>query len=303
MTKIFNQSNSIEFTNSLIKSSRSFVLGESHMTRFANGELTVVLDERVRNETIVIVSQATTYDDMFELLTTIDAARRSSASEIIALIPCLPHSRQERRDGGIRTSISAKLFADMLQTAGLDRLITMDVHTTAIEGFYNIPFDNVDPHDPIIEEICDLNLEEGEYMVVSPDFGGMKRAKKYATELDTDLAFISKERLEANKVADMTLIGSVKDKVVLIFDDMIDTGGTLLKAAKLLKKNGAKDIYVFVTHGIFSNKGDIKLIKDVNITRVFATNTLPFKENAFEGLNKVNIEFEFTSILNRILKK
>ena len=285
MTKIFNQSNSIDFTNSLIKLSDSFVLGESHMTRFANGELTVVLDERVRNETIVIVSQATTYDDMFELLTTIDAARRSSAREIIALIPCLPHSRQERRDGGIRTSISAKLFADMLQTAGLDRLITMDVHTTAIEGFYNIPFDN------------------GEYMVVSPDFGGMKRAKKYATELDTDLAFISKERLEANKVADMTLIGNVKDKVVLIFDDMIDTGGTLLKAAKLLKKNGAKDIYVFVTHGILSNKADAKLIKDVNITRVFATNTLPFKENAFEGLNKVNIEFEFTSILNRILKK
>ena len=160
MIKIFPQSNSLKFTeqlvnsNSVLETGRAnyYSLGKIHKTKFANGEITVVFEESVRNESIVIVSQPKTYEDIFELLETIDAARRSSAKEIIGVIPSLPHSRQERRENGVRTTISARLIADMLQVAGLDRLITMDVHTTAIEGFYKIPFDNIDPFDSILKK-------------------------------------------------------------------------------------------------------------------------------------------------------
>lgn len=243
---------------------------ESHRTDFANGELAVVLDQSVRNKSVIIVSMASKYDEMFELLSTIDAARRSSAKEIIVVIPSLPHSRQERRNGS-RTSITARLFADMLQVAGLDRLITIDVHTTAIEGFYNIPFDNLDPIHQFCSEIKLMNLHEP--IIVSPDFGGMKRVKKYADLLAYDMTFINKEREKVNEVAEMTLLGDVDGRDVLLLDDMIDTGGTLMKAAALLKERGACKVYAMATHGIFSNDS-IKKISESDIEKVFVGNTL-----------------------------
>ena len=243
---------------------------KSHRTDFKNGELTVVLDESVRNKSVIIVSRATKYDEMFELLSTIDAARRSSAKEIIAIVPCLPHSRQERRNGS-RTSISARLFADMLQVAGLDRLITMDVHTTAIEGFYKIPFDNLDPIHQFCGEIKGMNLHEP--ILVSPDFGGMKRVKKYADTLAYDMTFINKERQKANEVAAMTLLGDVEGRDVLLLDDMIDTGNTLMKAASLLKEKGAQKVYAMATHGILSGDAIQKMIVS-DLDKVFVGNTL-----------------------------
>ncbi len=202
MTKIFPQSNSKEFTENLIKCSTGYALGKIEKTKFANGEIAVVIKESVRNETVVIVTQPRNYEDIFEFLETVDAARRSSAKEIVGIIPYLPHSRQERRENGVRTTISARLLADTLQVAGLDRIITMEVHTTAIEGFYTIPFDNIDPFDQILEQIKALKLENP--TIVSPDLGGMKRAERYATALDYNLAVINKKRVKANEVEKMT---------------------------------------------------------------------------------------------------
>lgn len=300
MVTIFGQSNSKDFTGSLFAQNPDFYnLGKSHVTKFANGELTVVLEESVRGNVIVIVAQPTNYDHIFELLSTIDAAKRSSAKEIIAVIPNLPHSRQERRAEGVRTSISARLFADLLQTAGLNRLITMDVHTTAIEGFYSIPFDNLVSFDNFIDKIKSLDLDD--YMVVSPDFGGMKRAKKFAKELNVDLAVLSKERLIANKVSDMTLIGDVEGRNVLIFDDMIDTGGTLLEAAKILKENGAKKIIIFAVHGILSNDAEVKLVSSENIDSVYITNTIPLRLGYYRNLDVIDVSNLFDTALLKIL--
>ena len=234
------------------------------------------------------------------MLSTIDAAKRSSAKEIIAIIPHLPHSRQERRIDGQRTPITAKLFANLLQTAGLNRLITVDVHTTAIEGFYDIPFDNINPFDIFIKIINNLNLDN--YLIVSPDFGGMKRAKKYAKELNADLAFISKERLVANEISEMTLIGDVKNRNILIFDDMIDTGGTLDNAAKLLKLNGANKIIVFATHGIFSNNADSIIMERGNVDEIFVTNTLPPKK-IVKNINYIDITPLIHKMITKTLKQ
>lgn len=300
MIKIFPQSNSIEFTQKLVQyDSERYTLGQIQKARFANGEITVVIQESVRNEVVVIVSQARSYEDMFELLETIDAARRSSAKEIIGIIPYLPHSRQERREEGVRTTISARLFADMLQVAGLDRLITMDVHTTAIEGFYKIPFDNIDPFDLIIDKIKSLDLENP--TIVSPDFGGMKRAKKYANALGYNIAFISKERLKANEVESMTLIGSVKDSDVIIVDDMIDTGGTIIKALDLLKENSARTFNVFASHGLYSNDAVIKFVTNPNSPSVYTTNTLPFDYVCkADKIKQIDVIGEFVKALNKI---
>lgn len=299
MTKIFPQSNSLEFTENLINCSTGYRLGAIHKTKFANGEITVVLEESVRNEIIVIVSQPKNYEDMFELLATIDAARRSSAKEIVGIIPYLPHSRQERRDAGIRTTISARLFADMLQVAGLDRLITMDVHTTAIEGFYKIPFDNLDPFELFLNKIKLLNIENP--TIVSPDLGGMKRAEKYATKLGYNIAFINKKRLKANEVDKMTLIGSVVDSDIIIVDDMIDTGGTMLKALDLLKEHGAKIFHICATHGLFSNNAIDKFATNHNIPYVHTTNTLPIKKHNYAGFSVIDVSKEFHNALRKIL--
>lgn len=299
MIKIFPQSNSLEFTQQLVKCSAGYDMGRIHKTKFANGEITVVIEESIRNEAVVIVSQAKTYEDIFELLETIDAARRSSAKEIIGIIPYLPHSRQERREEGVRTTISARLFADMLQVAGLDRLITMDVHTTAIEGFYKIPFDNLDPSEIIMQKIKSLALTNP--TIVSPDLGGMKRAKKYAQSLGFKMAVIDKERKEANKVDKMTLIGDVQDSDIVIVDDMIDTGGTILKALDLLKENGAKKFYVFAAHGLYSNGAVDKFATNHNTPYVYSTNTLPLSNpSEYFNVRQVNVISEFHKALRKI---
>lgn len=300
MIKIFPQSNSLEFTKKLIARSNGYELGKIHKTKFANGEITVVIDESVRNEQIVVVSQAQSYEDMFEFFATVDAARRASAREIIGIMPYLPHSRQERRENGVRTTISARLFADMIQVAGLDRLITMDVHTTAIEGFYKIPFDNLDPFDIILKKIQCLQLQNP--TIVSPDLGGMKRAERYASKLGYNIAFINKKREKANEVAKMTLIGDVMDSDVIIVDDMIDTGGTILTAVSLLSEiHGAKNCHVFAAHGLFSNNALSKFATNQYTPFVYTTNTLPAPIHNYVGFEVIDIVTEFDKALRKIL--
>ena len=302
MTKIFPQSNSLEFTKLLVKCSNGYDLGKIYKTKFANGEITVVIEESVRNEGVVIVSQPRSYEDMFELFETIDAARRSSAKEIIGIIPYLPHSRQERREEGVRTTISARLFADLLQVSGLDRLITLDVHTTAIEGFYKIPFDNLDPMSLIVEKIKTLQLQDP--VIVSPDLGGMKRAKKYAQALGFRMAIMDKERKKANEVDKMTLIGEVKHSDIIIVDDMIDTGGTIIKALEVLEEEGAQDMHVFAAHGLFSNKAMLRFAACKQNPKLYTTNTLPYEGiNNFDFYSEINVVSEFHKALKKIFTK
>lgn len=273
---IFPLENAIQSVSKLREISMNdkfnYPIGKSKTNKFANGEVIVNILESVRNRVVVFYSMPKTHTDMFELFSAIDAAKRASAKEVIAIIPCLPYSRQERRPNGVRTSISSRLFADLLQTSGLDRLITMDVHASSIEGFYKIPVDNLTAQPTVSEFINRLDIAYD--IVVSPDFGAVGLNEKYKNSLNIpEMAVISKKRLKPNQVDEMQLIGDVNGKRVVIFDDIIDTGGTLIKAAKLLKGNGASSIDVYATHGIFSNFGNSKLREDGNIDNVVVTNT------------------------------
>jgi len=309
MIHLISQSNSRELFNKISDlgiGGLTFPTIYCHKTRFANNEISVTLDESVRNKTVAIIAQPKDYEDNFELLMTIDAARRASAKEIIAVIPCLPHSRQERRPDGQRTAISAKLYANMLETAGLNRLITIDLHTTAVEGFYSIPVDNIDPFDSFVFHLKGkINFNKIKNpILVSPDLGGMKRVMKYSKKLDLPTAFLNKERLRPNEIEDMTLIGNVNNQDVIIIDDMIDTGGTIAKSVELLLDEGANSVRVVATHGLFSNGGYDRLCDTQGINEIIVTDTLNQK-NAYDINSRIGILKEVSVaplITNALLK-
>ena len=225
-------------------------LNLTQVEQFSDGELFVKFNESIRGQSIFLIAKVhTPYENFFELLLTIDAARRSSAKEVILIIPYLPHSRQERRDGQ-RTSISSRMVADMIQLMGADRMITLDLHTNAIEGFYKVPVDPLSSLRLFINHIEQSNIPN--LCLCSPDFGGIKRMKQFKKNLIADMVVINKERLKPNAVSSMEIIGDVKDKNVIIIDDLVDTAGTLCKAADLLVEHGAKSVKAYCTHGVLS---------------------------------------------------
>lgn len=239
--------------------------------KFSDGELFVKFDESVRGNVIFLVTKIhMPYENFFELLMTIDAARRSSAKEVIVVIPYLPHSRQERREG-VRTAISARMVADMIQLMGADRLITLDLHTNAIEGFYKIPLDPLSSQKLFLEHIRKQNLAD--LCLCSPDFGGIKRIKTYRKNLKTEMVVINKERLKANQVESMEIIGDVKGKNVIIIDDLVDTAGTLCAAADLLVARGAKSVRAYCTHGVLSGPATANLDKS-KIEKLYISDTV-----------------------------
>ncbi len=239
--------------------------------RFSDGELFVKFDESIRGQIVVLVAKIhMPYENFFELLMTIDAARRSSAREVILVIPYLPHSRQERRDGQ-RTSISSRMVADMIQLMGADRVITLDLHTNAIEGFYKIPVDPLSSLKLFIEHIQQLGLED--LCLCSPDFGGIKRIKQYKKALNAEMVVINKERLKANAVANMEIIGDVDGKNVIIVDDLVDTAGTLCAAANLLVESGARSVRAYCTHGILSGPA-LSNLSNSKIETLFISDTV-----------------------------
>lgn len=222
----------------------------THVEKFSDDELFVRFNESVRGQVVILIGKIQMpYENFFELLMTVDAARRSSAKEVILVIPYLPHSRQERRDGQ-RTAISSRMVADMIQLMGADRIITLDLHTNAIEGFYKIPVDPLSSLRLFLEHIKQTGSEH--LCLCSPDFGGIKRIKQYKKNLEADMVVINKERLKPNAVANMEIIGDVNDKNVIIIDDLVDTAGTLCKAADLLMDHGARSVKAYCTHGILS---------------------------------------------------
>jgi ribose-phosphate pyrophosphokinase len=249
-------------------------LGTARVRRFSDGEVMVEIGENVRGRDVYVVQStcAPTNDNLMELLVITDALKRASAATITAVIPYYGYARQDRK-AAPRTPITAKLVADLITTAGVDRVVTIDLHAGQIQGFFNIPVDNLYAAPVIINYLKDRFSGE-QVVMVSPDAGGTERARAFAKRLEYSLAVIDKRRTGPNVAEVMHLIGDVRDKIAIILDDMIDTAGTLTQAAKALKANGAKAIYACATHGVLSGPA-IERINNSDIEEVVLTDTIP----------------------------
>lgn len=229
-------------------------LVDARVERFNDGEIFVEVFENVRGEDMFIIQPTSNpaNDNLMELLIMADALRRSSASRITAVLPYFGYARQDRRTKA-RTPISAKLVANMLVEAGIERVLTMDLHAAQIQGFFDIPVDNLYASPIFALDIqTQFKGQMDELMIVSPDVGGVARARELAKRINSPLSIVDKRREKAGEIAEMTVIGNVQDKICLIVDDMCDTAGTLCKAAELLMENGAKEVHSYISHGVMS---------------------------------------------------
>ncbi|MBP6834155.1 MAG: ribose-phosphate pyrophosphokinase, partial [Deltaproteobacteria bacterium] len=253
-------------------------LGRVKAGRFSDGEIAVEIGENVRgSETYLIQSTcAPVNDSIMEMLIMADALRRSSADSITAIMPYYGYARQDRKVAG-RTPISAKLVADLITTAGVDRVLTVDLHAGQIQGFFNIPVDNLYAMPVLLDEIRALKLEEP--VMVSPDAGGVERARAYAKRMNSTLAIIDKRRERANVSEVMHIIGDVKDRDCVLLDDMIDTAGTLTNAARALADAGARRVYAAATHAVLSGPA-VHRIVDSPLVEVIVTDSIPLRGEA-----------------------
>lgn len=255
-------------------------LGEATCGQFSDGEITIDIQENVRGKDVFIIQPTCvpTNDNLMEVLLMADALRRSSAGRVTAVIPYYGYARQDRRVRSARVPISAKVVADMLQTAGVDRVLTVDLHADQIQGFFNIPMDNIYGSPILLDDIEKQNYDN--LMVVSPDVGGVVRARAIAKQLnDADLAIIDKRRPQANEAQVMHIIGDVTDRTCVLVDDMVDTAGTLCKAADALKQFGAKKVVAYCTHPVLSGAA-IKNITNSQLDELVVTDTIPLTEEA-----------------------
>lgn len=248
-------------------------LGKSSVTEFSDGEFQPCFDESVRGDMVFIIQSTNPpADNLFELLLMIDAAKRASAYKVIAVIPYFGFARQDRKDRP-RVSIGSKLSADLLGTAGVDRIITMDLHADQIQGFFNVPVDHLFGSAIFAPYIENLNLEK--LTVSAPDMGGSKRANAYSRHLQSEMVLCYKLRKKPNVVEEMSVIGDVDGRNVVIIDDMVDTAGTLVLAATIMKERGAKSIRAFATHPILSGNA-VERIEKSPITELVVTDSVPF---------------------------
>lgn len=250
-------------------------LGDASVGRFSDGEISVEIHENVRGSDVFIIQStcAPTNDNLMELIVMIDALRRASAGRITAVIPYFGYARQDRRVRSARVPITAKVVADFLSNVGVDRVLTIDLHAEQIQGFFDVPVDNAFGTPILLEDMKQRNFNNP--IVVSPDIGGVVRARAFAKVLDdTDLAIIDKRRPKANVSQVMHIIGDVKGRDCIIVDDMIDTGGTLSKAAEALKAHGAKNVYAYATHAVFSGNA-AKIIEESVIDEIIITDSIP----------------------------
>ena len=253
-------------------------LGDAQVKTFSDGEIQIEIDENVRSKDVFVIQStcAPVNDHLVELLLMIDAFKRASAKRITAVIPYFGYARQDKKVAP-RVPISAKLVANMLTVAGANRIITMDLHAGQIQGFFDIPVDNIFAA-PILIEYIRQNFDDN-LVVVSPDAGGVERARAFAKRLNADLAIIDKRRSAPNQAKAMAVIGDVKDKVAVILDDMADTAGTLTEAALALKEVGAGEIHACCAHAVLSGPA-IERIKDSEMKSLVVTDTIPLKKEA-----------------------
>lgn len=258
------------------------------LRRFANGEIYCEIEKNVRGADVFVIQSTCTpvNESLMELLIIIDALKRASANSITAVVPHYGYSRQDRKSSP-RTPITAKLVADMITVAGASRVVTMDLHAGQIQGFFNIPFDNIFAS-PVILEWVQKNLDPKNLITVSPDAGGVERVRYYAKHMNAEMALIDKRRTGPNVAEAMNVIGDVNGKDCIIIDDMIDTAGTLVQAAKALRKNGAKKIYAAATHPVFSDPAIQRISECAELEAVIVSDTIPLSENA-RKLDKIKV--------------
>ena len=277
-------------------------LGAAHVGRFSDGEVAVEIHDNVRGKDVFVIQPtcAPTNDNLMELMIIADCLQRASATRITAVIPYFGYARQDRRVRSARVPITAKVVADMLGSAGINRVLTIDLHADQIQGFFDIPVDNIYATPVLLLDIERQNYED--LMIVSPDVGGVVRARAMAKQLnDTDLAIIDKRRPEANEAEVMHIIGDVDGRTCVLIDDMVDTAGTLCAAAKALKSNGAKKVVAYCTHPVLSGPA-IENINNSMLDEVVVTDTIPLKEDASASprIRQLSVADELAESIRRI---
>ncbi|MDL5031697.1 ribose-phosphate pyrophosphokinase [Pelomonas sp. APW6] len=276
-------------------------LGKASVGRFSDGEVAVEIQQNVRARDVFVVQPtcAPTNDNLMELLVMVDALKRASARRITAVIPYFGYARQDRRPRSTRVPISAKVVANLLETVGVERVLTMDLHADQIQGFFDIPVDNIYASPVLLSDLKARNYSN--LVVVSPDVGGVVRARALAKQLGCDLAIIDKRRPAANVSEVMHVIGDIDGRNCVIMDDMIDTAGTLVKAAEVLKDRGAKRVFAYCTHPILSGPA-IDRITTSALDEVIITNTIPLSEaaKACGKIRQLSVAFLFAETIRRI---
>jgi ribose-phosphate pyrophosphokinase len=254
-------------------------LGRAIVGKFSDGEVMVELLENVRGKDVFVLQStcAPTNDNLMELLVMVDALKRSSAARVTAAIPYFGYARQDRRPRSARVAISAKVVANMLTSVGVARVLTMDLHADQIQGFFDIPVDNIYAAPVLLGDVWKQRYED--LIVVSPDVGGVVRARALAKRLESDLAIIDKRRPKANVTEVMNVIGEVKGRTCVIMDDMVDTAGTLVKAAQVLKEEGATKVVAYCTHAVLSGPAVERIAKS-DLDELVVTDTIPLREEA-----------------------
>ncbi|MGM9827619.1 MAG: ribose-phosphate pyrophosphokinase [Muribaculaceae bacterium] len=271
-------------------------LGKIKVDHFADGEFEVCFEETIRGcEVYIVQSTFPTSDNLMELLLMIDAAKRASAAQIIAVIPYFGWARQDRKDKP-RVSIAAKLVADLLTAAGADRIITMDLHADQIQGFFNIPLDHLLASSVFLPYIQSLKLEN--LVLASPDAGGAKRVNNYAKYLGVPYVLCHKLRARANVVAQMTIIGDVQDKNVILIDDMVDTAGTITRAADLMMEKGARSVRAIATHAIMSDPASQR-VTDSALQEIIFTNSIPYHKDC-KKVTVLSVAHLFADTIRRV---
>ncbi len=293
---IFSGTNS-RYLAEKICNSLNCPLGQMNIQHFADGEFSVSYEESIRGRDVFLVqSTFPNSDNLMELLLMIDAAKRASAKTIIAVIPYFGWARQDRKDKP-RVSIGAKLIANMLSTAGIDRLITMDLHADQIQGFFDIPVDHLYASSVFLEYIKETYKLEN-LCIATPDVGGTKRASTYSKYLGTPMVICHKSRLRANEVAEMRIIGDVTDQDVILVDDMVDTAGTITKAANLMMENGARSVRAIASHAVMSDPASTRVDQSA-LTEMIFTDSIPYA-NKCEKVKILSIADMFAESIRRV---
>ena len=276
-------------------------LGKATVGRFSDGEVTVEVHQNVRARDVFVVQStcAPTNENLMELLIMVDALKRASARRITAVIPYYGYARQDRRPRSMRVPISAKVVANLLETVGVERVLTMDLHADQIQGFFDIPVDNIYASPVLLTDLKSKAYPD--LVVVSPDVGGVVRARALAKQLGSELAIIDKRRPKANVSEVMHVIGEIEGRNCVIMDDMIDTAGTLVKAAEVLKERGAKRVFAYCTHPILSGPA-VDRIAGSQLDEVVITNTIPLADaaRACKKIRQLSVAFLFAETIRRI---
>ena len=273
-------------------------LSKSSIVKFSDGEFEPSFDETVRGSDVFLIQSTTPpSDNLMELLLMIDAAKRASAHSIVAVMPYFGYARQDKK-GKPRVPIGAKLVANLLSAAGVDRIMTIDLHADQIQGFFEFPVDHLYASELFIEDITNLNLPD--LVIASPDMGGSKRANAYSKLLNSGVVICYKERKKANVIGEMKVLGDVKGKDVVIIDDMVDTAGTLTKAADLIMQQGANSVRAYCTHGILSGSAYERL-DNSKIAELVITNTIPKKHNSTK-VREISVANFFAQTITSVVK-